>query len=491
LTYKVSEYPPLWFDEGWTLSVAKNWVETGQYARLLNGTAISATGMAWNFPVLAPIALSFRIFGIGVWQGRLPGILFTFAGILLVYLLANKLFNNKVAVVSVFLLLFAPEIPLPPPIIYGRQAIGEPAMIFYLMAGFYIFYTYMEKPSVATWLGTILLWGAALTAKPQSIPFLCLSILSVLGLALIRRDQHVFQAAMAVFLGSLIAWRVMMGIQAWFEYGLPLYGAPMKGLLYVTGWVPVLYIRLLALRTIGIWTIPLIAGLVIAFIKGFRRQQNNNALKSSSYLSMAYWVLTASWLAWFASMGMYWPKYLYPVVFIGSPFAADFFLELTKGLIWDDTSVSVEHKKNSRLYLTKIMQFCIATLLFLHILINGITSIRITSSQANNDAQMTATFLNNSTRQNAIIETYDSELLFLVDRNFSYPPDQVQVELNKRFFLSESVDIAYSPMESDAEYLVVGPYSKMWRLYETSINQKDKWKLIFSLPTYKVYQRLN
>src|ERR1041385_1891173 len=37
LTVSLDSVPPLWWDEGWTLSVARNWVETGRYQRLLAG----------------------------------------------------------------------------------------------------------------------------------------------------------------------------------------------------------------------------------------------------------------------------------------------------------------------------------------------------------------------------------------------------------------------------------------------------------------------
>jgi hypothetical protein len=146
ITFHPSANPPLWFDEGWTLSVARNWVETGQYARFLNDTPISATGMAWNFPVTGPIALSFRIFGIGILQGRLPGILFTLGSVTLIYILARHMYGEKIAALTFLVLI----IGFPIPLTYGRQAIGEPAMMFYLLAGIYA-----PPPSVSTYAGGI------------------------------------------------------------------------------------------------------------------------------------------------------------------------------------------------------------------------------------------------------------------------------------------------------------------------------------------------
>src|SRR3989442_14208228 len=76
--------PPVWWDEGWNLSVARNWVEMGHYGRLLDGEP-SSPGLSTGFPAIAPIAFSFRVLGVGVWQARLVGIFFTLSALTLIY----------------------------------------------------------------------------------------------------------------------------------------------------------------------------------------------------------------------------------------------------------------------------------------------------------------------------------------------------------------------------------------------------------------------
>ncbi len=68
----LEQIPPLWWDEGWTMSVARNWVQSGFYGQFLDGEK-QPPGLSAAFPVVAQVALSFRLFGVGVWQGRLPG----------------------------------------------------------------------------------------------------------------------------------------------------------------------------------------------------------------------------------------------------------------------------------------------------------------------------------------------------------------------------------------------------------------------------------
>ena len=82
-TIDLEHIPPLWWDEGWTMNVAKNWVQSGFYGQFLDGEK-QPPGLSAACPVVVPVAISFRIFGIGVWQGRIPGLIFMFVAILLI-----------------------------------------------------------------------------------------------------------------------------------------------------------------------------------------------------------------------------------------------------------------------------------------------------------------------------------------------------------------------------------------------------------------------
>lgn len=67
----------------------------------------------------------------------------------------------------------------------------------------------------------------------------------------------------------------------------------------------------------------------------------------------------------------------------------------------------------------------------------------------------------------AIIETYESELFFLLDRRYHYPPDQVHVELIRREDLGESRVIDYDPLSADPDYLVVGGWCRYYKCYDS------------------------
>jgi hypothetical protein len=55
-------------------------METGQYVRLLDGQPVAAR-LQGALAVVAPVALSFRLLGVGYWQARLPFALMTLAAL--------------------------------------------------------------------------------------------------------------------------------------------------------------------------------------------------------------------------------------------------------------------------------------------------------------------------------------------------------------------------------------------------------------------------
>ena len=121
--YHVESVPPIWWDEGWTFTVARNWVELGHYGRLENGEFVSH-GLEAGFPVTASVALSFRLFGVGVYQARLVAVIFALTALALLYGVAFSLYDRKIGIatlVGVILLSSTADIQ---PLLAGRQVLG-------------------------------------------------------------------------------------------------------------------------------------------------------------------------------------------------------------------------------------------------------------------------------------------------------------------------------------------------------------------------------
>jgi len=286
----------------------------------------------------------------------------------------------------------------------------------------------------------------------------------------------------------LLIWQGMLLFQHLLETGLPLYGSPMKGLIFVTGWVPIWTLRIKAFVLAVAYDFPLILGLMYAFFVEYAKR--NVSAEPSFYLRVTYWSLTSSWLLWFITLAMPWARYLYPIAFLGSIYIAILILRLKNNLrfsqivnLTGDTLRKIHIKADGLLAISCIILIsCIGVITLKNSL--GFISI-------NNDAEQTAKYLNQSIPTNSLIETYDSELLFLVQRRFHYPPDQVQVELNKRTFLNQAVEVKYNPMFANPDYIVIGPYGAMWKLYDTITVQNDVWELVYETSYYRVYKQIS
>ncbi|NCC37556.1 MAG: hypothetical protein EOM24_36925, partial [Chloroflexia bacterium] len=127
--------PPMWWDEGWTLSVARHWVELDHYGRLRDGE-LARGGLEASFVVTVPVGVSMKLFGVGLWQGRLFGVLCAVGVILLLAALANRLFDQQIAWATVFAALLLTMHPQIHPLLQGRQVLAEMPMMFALLAGY-------------------------------------------------------------------------------------------------------------------------------------------------------------------------------------------------------------------------------------------------------------------------------------------------------------------------------------------------------------------
>jgi hypothetical protein len=487
-TINLDSTPPLWWDEGWLLTVARNWVEQGYYGRFLSGKA-NFESSTNGFPVVAPIALSFRLFGIGIWQARVIGVVFLIGAVWLIYYLALRCYNQSVAKGTLVVLLFMVPGRIIHPVIMARQAVGEMPAMFYLLAGYACFSRAFNAPIRYLPL-TAFFWGTALITKLQVLPFWAVSLAIPLFIAVSTRNWRVARLMACGLLGSLIvAWILRLQIQMLVSSEtLPLSSI---GQLYdISVWVPVASIRRMVLVNTLMYWFPTICGFCYATWSLAGDAHDLFLCDHKKILRLAVLVLAGSWFGWYLFFSIGWQRYLFPPVFIGSIFVAAILYELTNRFQFSSTlaqgfSVLKTLRFNWKgwgavLAIVLITYSCIATAMRLY------QSFII---EPDNSVLEVATFLNTQTAPDALIETYESELFFLLNRPYHYPPDQLHVDLNRRTFLQRDVPISYDPLAFDPDYLVLGPMSWMWQLYDPIINTKQ-FELLRSFRRYDVYKRV-
>ncbi len=498
LLWKPDQVPPPWFDEGWNLSVAANLVKTGAYAQLSLGQPVPPTLVSTGWPGILPLAVSFRLFGVGAWQGRLPGILFTTAGFVLLYWLARRLYNGRVAVATLFVsvLMTGAHIHLHP-VVLGRQALGEMPALCYLLAGYLcLILGWQRRPWLV--LVSVLLWSLALATKSQTLPFFALSLLAPAVITAVRRQWRWTAALAGALLLSLVGYGLVDALPALLFPGSALpesrVVALVQGLfaqrtntnldmVLVTALGP----HLDAFRSAWTVALPALAGLVYT---GWNLVTNRRSRLQApipvGVAEIALLILAGSWFLWWALLSVGWLRYLFPALFVSGMFTANLLHDLTGGFSLAFVGRQVRLRQWNRRSIGVLLA---AGLVIMAVAATVPTLIHAYDRDANTSLPAVAAYINGETPSGAVVETFESELFFLLQRPYHYPSNEVQFQLNRRAFLGQDVPIAYDPLGADPDYLVLGPIGKLWKLYDPLI-EAGSFRLVRQEGLYDVYERV-
>ena len=488
VTVNLESAPPIWWDEGWTMSVARNWIERGFYGRLLEGEP-AQPGPEAHLTVTALIALSFRLFGVGVWQARTVGLIFTLGALVVMYLLSKRLYSKRIAVATLAVLFFMSPRPAFHPFLMGRQVMGEMPMVFYLLTGYFFLLLSLQK---SKWLilAAIPLWALALNTKLQPIPFWFLSLFLPLSIFVYYKRWSMAWIFLALLTGSSLG---AVALNYWGHVILTDPRLPqtvISGLYDVTVFVLLPLGRRVEILTGLVWVLPTLLGLCYAARDFIGKENLSATLTPPNVVRLALWILAVSWFGWFIVLSVGWERHLFPAVFIGSVFAAALLKDLTKNFSFKSTvALGAGALKTLRFNLESFGALLTIVLITYLATANAKTLYRVLYEESDQSVQQVAKFLNTETAPDSVIEIFDTELYFLLNRPYHYPPEHVDVELTRQIFLWQNVPINYDSLGADPDYLVVGPHSKMLHLYDYILTT-GTFRHIRSYPLYEIYKRV-
>lgn len=493
--HNLSRVPLPWFDEGWMLSLARNWVMLGHYGHLLQGTPVPATILNAGLPATAPLALSFRVLGIGVWQGRLPSVFFLMGTCVLIYHLAQRLYGRKVATRTLIVLVLLPMHPDLHPIMLGRQALGEISSVFYLLTGYALLFATWNKRGWFLLMAPVF-WVLALQSKPQLLPFFVVSLMVPFLWALWQRQRSV-----AWLLGGSLMVTGILHIIATTLFNSLLNSALFGNfsgsdpyamtqdwdvlLTYVLVLDPGFRVQQLFNVSLLLIVAPLVLGIVYEGWHQYGRFAIKTQYNPQFIWFLILWSFATAWFAWFYFLSIGFLRHLFPAFVVGSIFAAKAFDDILAGFHWrtiiKTIATSLRPRTLSiagvRVFLTLVL-FVIASVYSLLIL----SAIFGVSEDAYGDV---IAFLNNETSPTAVIETYDSELFLLLQRDYHYPPDSMQHDLNRAVFLGKDVVIDYDLSALGIECVVIG-WTRIWPLY-TSLLRQNELVQVYENSNYRVF----
>ncbi|HZI85881.1 MAG TPA: hypothetical protein VFD48_03545 [Pyrinomonadaceae bacterium] len=483
LTTNIESVPPLWRDEGWTISVARNWVELGHYGRLKNG-ALAPRGLEGGTPVVASVALSFLLFDVGVYQARLVFVAYTLAALALLYYLAHRFYNRAIAIGSLGVLIFLSSHADLHPFIMGRQVLGEVPAIVFLLLGLMCFLFAGEK-SLWFILPSILFWSIALITKAQVQPFWVMSLAIPLMVTLCRRNWRAASLLGAGLIGAYLlslAWlQFIAGLQS-------MHRPPLSGLTQVIALALNKHSRSAVLMETYQFGLPTLLGFCWAFWVLLRK--SNHFENHTDVVRLAFLVLAGSWFAWYEFLSIGWVRYMFPPVFLGSIFVAAMLFDWTERFNFASTikraggAIRSFHLSSGSLSALAAIVLVAMSLARTGTILYGAYVVT-----PDNSVMEVAQFLNTRTSPQALIETYESELLAFLKRRYHYPPDQTAVELIRKFSFGERVTIDYDPLAADPDFLVIGPTNRFWDFYDPYL-KTGAFRLLQSYSRYDIYERV-
>jgi 4-amino-4-deoxy-L-arabinose transferase-like glycosyltransferase len=150
--------PALWFDEGFTIELARNFALFGQLDILTAPHTFSGLPyfMGSNgYPLTIPLAAVFKLFGIGLLQARILMLFWLCATLGALYWVTRKLFGPPAALCALALAVTFASLYA-----NGLTATGEMPGLFFFVIGLYFL---IGKKSYF-WTG--IFWGLAMASKP-------------------------------------------------------------------------------------------------------------------------------------------------------------------------------------------------------------------------------------------------------------------------------------------------------------------------------------
>lgn len=485
LTYRLEEIPPVRFDEGWVMSVARNWAELDRYVSLIDGRLVPPSMLNIGFPAVAPITLSFQLFGVGIWQGRLPGVLFTIGAMCLLYHLALRLYGHPVALGTLIVTFFMSGTLELQPLIMGRQALGEVPSLFFLLAGYDCYLSWRRYPLLLILLAA-LFWGLAAATKMQLLPFLLVGLAAPMVVALARKRWWTVVPMLAGLCGFLTAFGFFRLVQ---EGLLQTHMFPQNmGLYSTTAFVPVLSVRVKAAVRLLVCGLPALIGVCNGAWQYGTCRTKPTCDNDADTVRQSLFFLVTSWMAWYLLFSIGWVRYLFVPVVVSSMFVSAMLCDMIPGF---SIPATVKSAADTILHLRfgRNNLFALAAVSLFGLLLATVINLFNIYTTPDRSSGEVADFLNTATSPDALIETYDMELFVLLNRRYHYPPDEIHLKLNRRRFMGQNVAIDYDPMAADPDYLVVGPMSRMWHLYDPVL-ESGFFRLVLDRSRYQVYERI-
>jgi hypothetical protein len=454
-------FPRTWIDEGFTAQGAMNLARHGQYAmKSSEGFRVLDQPLIANGPgVQLPIAASFAMFGVGLWQMRAVAIIFAVGTMIAFFCAGQRLYGTAAAFASAVMLVALPSEGF---LYFSRIAMGNVAGLFYFLVGFLFWLKLVETRRWRFAVCAGLLFGLATITKGQYNFYLlpCLAVMALADLVYYRKVGLAKMGAVLIFtLGVFAAWSlaqlVIVGPE---NYLAHVAAVRANAVITVLGFhLHEMQDRVSYLLSKGASFIHLPA---VAFALWCARERTAHGL-SQAFVP----VFVTFGFAWYVVASIGWARYAFEPYAVGMLAVGHLVVVIARSLRWP---ILARHSVKSSPDVDVQQVLGLVTLALIlaagaYGLVRRVTQVMATPDRS---AQIMADYLRANIDPVSIVETAEWELAIQADLNYHHPKDEWvnRATLHTHGYPQDMAE--YDPLSYGPSYLIAGPFSEWAELYD-------------------------
>jgi hypothetical protein len=452
-SYRKTDYPPPWLDEGVNMTTAATLARSHLYALPDSaGPRIMDASIQTGPTVLLPVAVVLRLFGINLLNARLAMLPFAAVALAAFIMLAVRLNGLMPAALASVLLAVGTWDPRWSFAFMSRQVMGEVPSIGFYLVGLLLWLRALER-SKSGWLMLVaagLAWGAAMVTKSQMLMLapLALGLVALLDVSYYHRaGWRAFILPGMIAVGCVVAWYLtqitlagmdtfLYNARGWRE-GVgsiilsvnPLHWRTAAGILQRTGFIW--------------WGVP-------GIVWGINRARQKSALGFAHAAGLAFPAIA---LAWFALFSVGWERY------------AIYYLSLVP--IWT-AGLVVNLMRRRLLPGPRILGLIAgAAILLLYAVCNAVPTAAYVATPSGSGYPEMVKYLGTQVRKDAVIESWEWEAGLETRQRIHHPSNPI--------FLAYTVSKSnqtppptglYDVREAHPDYILIGLYGRYTGIYD-------------------------
>lgn len=489
LLYNLKTSPLIWHDEGNAMLLAKTVAEDVFYGvRNSNGYQTFGAVQSVGPTVILPVALSFKIFGVGILQGRLIGVIYSYLTLLVSYKLVKKIFYTPSAILGMFLLLGSASSQF---LYFGRQVLGEVPALGFFLGGWYCWLLGKENKQKVYFGMAGFMIGLSMITKSSYVVIGGGTLGFAILAELIYYRQRNFALLFRVSATSVVFF-VLWVVFQWQYYGLETFqtNLDLMGQLgrASTGFSVGSFIEQVKFL-IGskneyfyfLWSIP---ALIYSCVLCVQKDDHG-------FITAVLVLFVILWLMYYL-YSVPWPAYLFAPAAVMAFFVGRLFFDILSRMGVSYDAIILEIKNRRFAVAGLFFALCVELLVFVFYPLQNAIQFNVL---AQDDTSMhVARFIKDEVDADEVIETWERELGILADHQYHYPDQAFLIKAHAAKYRNASQDYLLSNEYFETikpAFVVIGRFAREFQIYDPLFLQTNS-NLIAQfgegLTSYEIYE---